>query len=117
MDPLTAAIVACISGFGGLGTAVTAWVKSKAEVEKVRAERAITGKQRDEEAQKMHDDMIRMQCKLTEFENNIKTLFEQCIKNSNDISELSKQHAEVMVTLRNILETLKEIKDCRNGTN
>lgn len=111
MDPLTAAIVACISGFGGLGTAVTAWVKSKAEVEKVRAERAITCKQRDEDAQKMHDDMIRMQCKQAEFENNQKVLFEQSLKNSNDISELSKQHAEVMVTLKNILETLKEIKD------
>jgi hypothetical protein len=111
MDPLTAAIVACISGFGGLGTAVTAWVKSKSEVEKVRAERVITGKQRDEDSQKMHDDLIRMQCKQTEFESNIKILFEQSIKNSNDINELSKQHAEVMVTLKNILETLKEIKD------
>lgn len=117
MDPLTAAIVACISGFGGLGTAVTAWVKSKAEVEKVRAERVITGKQRDEDAQKMHDDMIRMQCKQAEFESNQKILFEQSIKNSNDISELSKQHAEVMVKLQNILETLKEIKDRKNGTN
>lgn len=111
MDPLTATIVACISGFGGLGTAVTAWVKSKAEVEKVRAERVITGKQRDEDAQKMHDDMIRMQCKQAEFESNQKILFEQSIKHGNDISELSKQHAEVMVTLKNILETLKEIKD------
>lgn len=111
MDPLTAAIVACISGFGGLGTAVTAWVKAKTEIERVRAERVITGKQRDEDAQKMHDDMIRMQCKQTEFENNQKILFEQSIKNSNDISELSKQHAEVMVQLKNILETLKEIKD------
>ena len=111
MDPVTAAIVACISGFGGIGTAVTAWVKSKAEVEKVRAERAITGKQRDEETQKMHDDMIRMQCKQAEFENNQKILFEQSIKNTNDISELRKQHAEVMVKLTNILETLKEIKN------
>ena len=111
MDPMTAAIVACISGFGGLGTAVTSWVKSKAEVEKVRAERAVTCKQRDEDSQKMHDDLIRMQCQLEQQVNNIKILFEQSLKNSNDISELSKQHAEVMVELRNILETLKEIKD------
>ena len=111
MDPLTAAIVACISGFGGLGTAVTAWIKSKAEVEKVRAERAITGKQRDEDAQKMHDDMIRMQCQLEQQDKNIKILFEQSVANSTAINDLSKQHGEVMVQLRNILDTLKEIKD------
>ena len=80
-------------------------------IDKIKADRLETKSSRDEAARKMHDDLIRMQCKHTEFESNLKILFEQSIKNSNDISELSRQHAEVMVTLRNILDTLKEIKD------
>lgn len=107
---LAAAIVAVL-------LAAANWLKNKTEIDKIKADRIETKTNRDAEAQKLHDDMIRMQCKQTEFENSIKTLFEQSIKNSNDISELSRQHAEVMVTLRNILETLKEIKDNRNGTN
>lgn len=105
MSPeLGAAIVAVL-------LAVANWLKSKTEIDKIKADRIETKTSRDEAAQQMHDDLIRMQCKHTEFESNLKILFEQSIKNSNDISELSKQHAEVMVTLRNILDTLKEIKD------
>ena len=101
---LAAAIVAVL-------LAAANWLKSKTEIDKIKADRLETKTSRDEVAQQMHDDLIRMQCKQTELEGNIKVLFEQSIKNSNDISELSKQHAEVMVTLRNILDTLKEIKD------
>jgi 3-keto-L-gulonate-6-phosphate decarboxylase len=93
--------------------AVASWLKSKTEIDKIKADRLETKTSRDEAAQQMHDDLIRMQCKQTEFESNIKILVEQGIKHSNSISELSKQHAEVMVTLRNILETLKEMKDKR----
>lgn len=91
--------------------AVANWIKNKTEIDKIKADRVETKSVRDEASQQMHDDLIRMQCKQDEFESNQKILFEQSIKNSNDISELSKQHAEVMVTLKNILETLKEIKD------
>ena len=111
MDPMTAAIIGVITGLSGLIAAITAWFKSKTETEHIRAERAETGKQRDEDAQKMHDDLIRMQCQLEQQEKNIKILFEQNVANSTAINDLSKQHAEVMVQLRNILETLKEIKD------
>lgn len=105
MSPeLGAAIIAVL-------LAAANWLKNKTEIDKIKADRIETKTSRDEAAQKMHDDLIRMQCKHTEFESNLKILFEQSIKNSNDISELSKQHAEVMVTLRNILDTLKEIKD------
>lgn len=90
------------------------WLKNKTEIDKIKADRLETKSVRDEAAQKMHDDMIRMQCKQAEFESNQKILFEQSIKNSNDISELSKQHAEVMVTLKNILDTLKEIKNSKD---
>lgn len=108
---MTAAIIGVITGLGGLIAAITAWVKAKTETERIRAERAETCKSRDEDSQRMHDELIRLTCKSEEQEKNIKVLFDQSIKNSNDISELSKQHAEVMVTLKNILETLKEIKD------
>lgn len=91
--------------------AVANWIKNKTEIDKIKADRVETKSVRDEASQQMHDDLIRMQCKQDEFESNQKILFEQSLKNSNDISELSKQHAEVMVTLKNILETLKEIKD------
>ena len=91
--------------------AVANWIKKKTEIDKIKADRVETKSARDEASQQMHDDLIRMQCKQDEFESNQKILFEQSIKNSNDISELSKQHAEVMITLKNILETLKEIKD------
>lgn len=87
------------------------WLKNKTEIDKIKADRVETKTARDEAAQQMHDDMIRMQCKQAEFESNQKILFEQSLKHSNEITELSKQHAEVMVTLQNILETLKEIKD------
>ena len=86
-------------------------VKVWSDLAKTNADRQTTKQARDEAAQQMHDDMIRMQCKQAEFESNQKILFEQSLKHSNDFSELSKQHAEVMITLKNILETLKEIKD------
>lgn len=101
---LIAAIIAVL-------LAVANWLKNKTEIDKIKADRVETKTIRDEAAQQMHDDLIRMQCKQAEFESNQKILFEQSIKHSNDISELSKQHAEVMITLKNILETLKEIKD------
>ena len=86
-------------------------VKVWSDLAKTKSDRQTTKQTRDEAAQKMHDDLIRMQCKQAEFESNQKILFDQSIKHGNDISELSKQHAEVMITLKNILETLKEIKD------
>lgn len=101
---LIAAIIAVL-------LAAANWLKNKTEIDKIKADRVETKTARDEVAQQMHDDMIRMQCKQAEFESNQKILFEQSLKHSNDISELSKQHAEVMITLKNILETLKEIKD------
>lgn len=91
--------------------AIANWLKNKTEIDKIKADRVETKTARDEVAQQMHDDMIRMQCKQAEYESNQKILFEQSLKHSNEITELSKQHAEVMVTLQNILETLKEIKD------
>lgn len=101
---LIAAIIAVLM-------AAANWLKNKTEIDKIKADRVETKTARDEIAQQMHDDMIRMQCKQAEFESNQKILFEQSLKHSNEITELSKQHAEVMVTLQNILETLKEIKD------
>lgn len=91
--------------------AIANWLKNKTEIDKIKADRVETKTARDEIAQQMHDDLIRMQCKQAEYESNQKILFEQSLKHSNEITELSKQHAEVMVTLKNILETLKEIKD------
>lgn len=101
---LIGALVLLLTNLAGL-------VKVWSDLAKTKADRQTTKQTRDEAAQKMHDDMIRMQCKQAEFESNQKILFEQSIKHGNDISDLSKQHAEVMVTLKNILETLKEIKD------
>lgn len=101
---LIGAIVLLLTNLAGL-------VKVWSDLAKTKADRQTTKQSRDEVAQQMHDDLIRMQCKQTEFESNQKILFEQSLKHSNDINELSKQHAEVKVLLNNILETLKEIKD------
>lgn len=101
---LVAAIVAVLM-------AAANWIKNKTEIDKIKSDRIETKSSRDAEAQRMHDEQIRMQCQLEQQEKNIKILFEQNVANSTAINDLSKQHAEVMVQLRNILETLKEIKD------
>lgn len=101
-----------------LGAAIVAlllaaanWIKNKTEIDKIKADRLETKSNRDAEFQRMHDEQIRMQCQLEQQDKNIKILFEQSVANSSAINDLSKQHAEVMVQLRNILDTLKEIKD------
>lgn len=111
MDPMTAAIIGVITGLSGLIAAITAWVKAKTETERIRAERAETCKSRDEDSQRMHDEIIRLTCKSEEQENNIKVLFEQSVTTSKQMNAFSSQLTEVIVQMKNILETLKELKD------
>ena len=53
---LVAAIIAVLM-------AAANWLKSKTEIDKIKADRLETKSSRDEAAQQMHDDLIRMQCK------------------------------------------------------
>lgn len=109
MSPeLGAAIVSLI-------VAIAGWFKNHSEVSTINEDRSSTKAARDADSQQMHDEIIRLKCKNEEQEKNIKVLFEQCLKNSKEITEFRNQLTEVICTTKNILETLKEIKDNRNG--
>lgn len=109
MSPeLGAAIVSLI-------VAIAGWFKNHSEVSTINEDRASTKTARDADSQQMHDDLIKLQCANDRHSEDIKLLFTQCVDNAKQINELTSQLREVIVRMGQILETLKEIKDGRNG--
>lgn len=91
--------------------ALTNWIKGQTDVSKIKSDRAETKAVRDADSQRMHDELIRMQCEQKNQSDNIKVLFEKSVDNSKQITELTSQLREVIVQMKLILDTLKEIKD------
>lgn len=113
---LTAAIVAFITGLGGLVTALTIYVKTKTDNEKIRAERAETCRQRDNDSQELHDAVLKLQFQSTANKDNIQLLFDLNKDNTNAINTLNTQIATVLTKIDTIIDTLNEIKERQNET-
>lgn len=112
---LSAAIVACVTGLGGLVTAITAWVQSKTEMTTLRSEREQTKVVRDQDSLKTHDDIEKLKFQVDANKNNIGLLFEKSADAVSAIGALNTQLAVVLTRLDTVTDLLKDIRDSRRG--
>ena len=111
-----AAIIGVVSGFGALLTAIALFIKSRAEVGSIRKERIETKAIRDEDSQKMHDDILRLQFQENQNRDNIGLLFQQMADSNKQIAIMNQQLSSVLVKMDNVIDTLKELKeDMKHG--
>lgn len=110
-NEVIAAIVAVLMGLASLTAAVTAWVKAKAETERIRQERLATKQVRDQNESKTRDAVLKLQ-----FE--VQTLKDNQVLHSDKIEDLNKQSntlnialAQVLTKLDTIFEKIKELTD------
>lgn len=111
-----AAVIGVLTGLGSLLAAITLYVKNRAEVGSIREERKATKAVRDEDSQKMHDDILRLQFQSNQNRDNIGLLFQQMADNNKQIAIMNQQLSSVLVKMDNVIDTLKELKeDFKNG--
>lgn len=95
---------------------LAAFIKSRADIGTIREERRESKEERDKDSQKMHDDILKLQFNSQRNMDNIGLLFEQVSDSNKQISLLTKQLAEVLVKMDNMISALKELKeDFKNG--
>lgn len=100
----------------GLIVAVTGWIKNHSEVVSINHDREAVKANRDADSQKLHDDVLRLQCTQSTHADNIKVLFEQSVAANASIGSLTTQVAQVITRLDQVIESLKELKqEFRNG--
>ena len=107
---LTAAIVALITGLGGLVTALTIYVKTKTDTEKIRAERAETCRQRNSDSQELHDAVQRNMWDIQQLKDGAShrdTLIEDLQK---QINILNSTLAVTNAQLTSLVDVIKEMK-------
>ena len=110
------AVIAVLMGFAAVLTAIAVYIKSKAEVGAIRDERTVTKAQRDEDSQKMHDDILRLQFQNQQYKDDIGLLFQQVADSNKQVALLTRQLSEVLVKMDSVIDTLKELKeDFKNG--
>lgn len=111
-----AAVIAVLTGFAGLLTAIALYIKSRAECSSIREERKATKAVRDDDSMKMHDDILKLQFQEQQNKDNIGLLFSQVADSNKQISLLTQQLAQVLVKMDNVINTLQELKeDFRDG--
>lgn len=111
-----AAVIAVLTGFAGLLTAIALYIKSRAECGAIREERKATKVVRDDDSMKMHDDILKLQFQAQQNKDNIGLLFNQVADSNKQISLLTQQLAQVLVKMDNVITTLQELKeDFRDG--
>ena len=110
-----AAVIAVLTGVAGVLTAIALYIKSKADVGSIRKERIETKAQRDEDSQKMHDDILKLQFQSRENKDDIGLLFQQVADSNKQIALMNQQLTQVLVKMDNVITTLRELKeDFRN---
>ena len=111
-----AAVIGVLTGLGSLLAAITLYVKNRAEVGSIREERKATKAVRDEDSQKMHDDILRLQFQENQNRDNIGLLFQQMADSNKQIAIMNQQLSAVLVKMDNVIDTLRELKeDMKNG--
>lgn len=110
------AVIAVLMGISAVLTAIAVYIKSKAEVGAIRDERNVTKAQRDEDSQRMHDDILKLQFQSRQDKDDIGLLFTQVADSNKQIALLTRQLSEVLVKMDSVIDTLKELKeDMKNG--
>jgi hypothetical protein len=108
---IIAAVVSVFMGVSGVLTAIAVYIKSRADVSAIRDERKATKTLRDEDSQKMHDDILKLQFQEGQNRDNIGLLFQQVADSNKQIALMTQQLTEVLVKMDNVINTLKELKE------
>ena len=112
-----AAVIAIFSGVASVLAAIAVYIKSRAEASSIREERRVTKAQRDDDSQKMHDDILKLQFQEQQNKDNIGLLFQQVADSNKQIALMNQQLTQVLVKMDNVITTLKELKeDFKNGS-
>lgn len=106
-----AAVIAVLTGFAGLLTAIALYIKSRADVSAIRDERKATKAIRDDDSQQMHDDILKLQFQEQQNKDNIGLLFQQVADSNKQIALMNQQLTQVLVKMDNVITTLKELKE------
>lgn len=108
---IIAAVVSVFMGVSGVLTAIAVYIKSRADVSAIRDERKATKTLRDEDSQKMHDDILKLQFQEQQNKDNIGLLFQQVADSNKQIALMNQQLTQVLVKMDNVITTLKELKE------
>ena len=108
-----AAVIAVLTGFAGLLTAVALYIKSKAECGSIREERATTKTERDKEAQELRDKVLKLEFQSSTQKDLIGALTNRVDDTNTQINTLNTQLAQVLVKMDNVIATLKELKEAK----
>lgn len=108
---IIAAVVSILMGVSGVLTAIAVYIKSRADVSAIRDERKATKTLRDEDSQKMHDDILKLQFQEQQNKDNIGLLFQQVADSNKQIALMNQQLTQVLVKMDNVITTLKELKE------
>lgn len=108
---IIAAVVAVLMGLASVLTAIGLYIKSKADVSAIREERKATKAVRDDDSQKMHDDILKLQFQEQQNKDNIGLLFQQVADSNKQIALMNQQLTQVLVKMDNVITTLRELKE------
>ena len=110
---LTAAIIAVVTGLGGLITAITAYVRSKTETETIRNERDETKVIRDQDSIKTHDAIEKLKFQVDANKNSIALLFTKSDDMSQAVNALTTQFAVMDNKLDQLIKSVDDLKKAR----
>lgn len=108
---IIAAVVSVFMGVSGVLTAIAVYIKSRSDVSAIRDERKATKTLRDEDSQKMHDDILKLQFQEQQNKDNIGLLFQQVADSNKQIALMNQQLTQVLVKMDNVITTLRELKE------
>ena len=115
---IIAAIVGCLSGLAGLIAAVTLYVKAKTETERIKAEterikveREKTARDRNEDSDKLHDAVLKLQFDVSQHKGDIKLLFDKSDDSNKQIALLNTQFATMLAKMDSVIAALGELKE------
>lgn len=108
---IIAAVVSVFMGVSGVLTAIAVYIKSRADVSAIREERKATKTFRDDDSQKMHDDILKLKFQEQQNKDNIALLFQQVADSNKQIALMNQQLTQVLVKMDNVITTLKELKE------
>lgn len=112
---MTAALVGCVGGLGGLLTAIATYIKSKADNAEIRNDRATTAAARDADSQKLHDDVEKLKFQVDAHKNSITLLFTKSDDMAQAVNSLTTQFAVMDNKLDQLIKSVDDLKKVRRG--
>lgn len=107
---LSASLIALITSAATLLGLVAAWVKQKMAVDKINADRAATKIERNNDSEKLHDEILKHGFMITQLKDQ-QALVSTVVDDLRDsMSSLNVNIAKLSITVETLNETVKEMK-------